>query len=298
MNGAVGRAGRENQENLELLNTTTHTIQALNIIHNPRSSNSLRQEASTYLEDVKSQVGAPYNGYLLAFDRTQPAIVRHFGLSLLENAVRHRWARYTTEEGVALRGWVVSLAQEVVDDDPLYLRHKIAEVWAEVAKRSWALDWMDMDELLVQLWNGPVVRKALVLTILETLSEDIFGHEDTTAGLRGTDLNRACVDIFTPASVLLEYFPNRDTSINVRYGEEGWLSRTGDFLNWCTQDDQMAKSQEHHAIKALSMCRSAFSWIMPGALITSRAFDRICRCVAVEAVPVQLVSASINHSLN
>lgn len=290
MSGLINPRNHENHESKELSNAAGRIIQALNIIHNPKSPNHLRREASKYLEEVKGDGDSPYNGFSLALDRTQPAIVRHFGLSLLESAIRHRWSQYTTEQGTTLRGWVVNLAQDVVEGDPLFLSNKIAEIWGEIAKRSWALDWMDMDELLVRLWNGPVIRKALVLTILETLSEDIFGREDTTAGLRGTELNRACVDIFTPASVLLEHFPNRETSINVRYGDEGWLSRIGDFLNWCIQNDQIAKAQQNNAIKALSAYKSAISWIIAGALVTSHAFDRICSCVAVTAIPIQLVS--------
>ena len=291
MNGSISVAGNESRGIDTSLVIINQIIQALHVIHDPKSLNSFRQEASEYLEEVKNEEGAPYHGFSLALDRRQPAIVRHYGLSLIENAVRHRWAQYNIEQGTALRDWVVDLAQDILEEDPLYLRNKIAEVWVELAKRSWAIDWMNMDELLVHLWNGPLVRKSLVLTVLETLSEDIFGREDTIAGLRGTDLNRACVDIFTPASVLLEHFPNRETNMNVRYGEEGWLSRIGDFLNWCIQDDQMAKAQQTYATKALSTLKSAISWILPGAITTSHAFDRICSCLAVAATPVQLVGA-------
>lgn len=297
MNGSTKPDGQADWEHQKASNTNAHIIQALEVIHNPRSLNSLRQDASNFLDGIKNDEEAPYNGFSLASDRKQPAIVRHYGLSLLENAIRHRWAQYTGEQAAALQNWVVSLAEEVTEEDALYLRNKIAEIWVEIAKRSWALDWMDMDELLVRLWNGSVVRKALVLTILETLSEDIFGREDATAGLRGTSLNKACVEIFTPASILLEDFPNRETSINVRYGEEGWLSRIGDFLNGCIQDGQMAKVQQAYAITALSTLKSVMSWIIPGALMTFHTFDRICGCVSVPAIPVQLVDDLVDHIL-
>ncbi len=296
MNGFTKPGGQADWEHQKASDTNAHIIQALEVIHNPRSLNSLRQDASKFLDGVKNNEEAPYNGFSLASNRNQPAIVRHYGLSLLENAIRHRWAQYTGEQGAALQNWVVNLAQEVTEEDPLYLRNKVAEIWVEIAKRSWALDWMDMDELLVRLWNGPVVRKALVLTVLETLSEDTFGREDATAGLRGTSLNRACVEIFTPASVLLEDFPDRETSINVRYGEEGWLSRIGDFLNWCIQDDQMAKVQQAYAITALSTLKSVMSWVIPGALMTSHTFDKICSCISVPAIPVQLVDDLVHYN--
>ncbi|KAL8633297.1 hypothetical protein Q9189_001018 [Teloschistes chrysophthalmus] len=210
---------------------------ALKAIHDGRSSNSLRQEASEYLEQVKSGDEAPYHGYSLAADKSESDVVRHYGLSCLDTAVRHRWADYSAEQNLALRNWELSLAQDVADQDPYFIRTKIALIWVEIAKRSWALDWMNMDEQLVHLWEGSLASKEFVLTILEVLSEDVFGHEDATAGLRGTDLNRACVEIVTPMHVLVEHFPTRDTSMNVRYGDQGWLSRMGDLLAYCVTTD-------------------------------------------------------------
>ncbi|KAI4290375.1 MAG: hypothetical protein L6R35_000339 [Caloplaca aegaea] len=225
---------------------------ALEVVHDARSSNSIRQTASEYLEHINSDEEAPYHGFTLAADRSQAAIVRHYGLSLLENAVRHRWGDYSVEQSMMLREWELSLAQSITDDDPFYIRTKIASIWVEIAKRSWALDWMDMDEHLVRLWTDSLASKELVLTILETLSEDVFGHEDTAAGLRGTDLNSACVDIFTPMSVLLEHFPSRATSINVRYGEEGWLSRMADLLELCVTKEGDSKPRKACAVKILA----------------------------------------------
>ena len=265
-------------------------LPALQVIHDPRSPNLLRQKASQYLEDIKLGKEAPYHGFGLASAKTKPAAVRHFGLSLLDHAIRHRWADYTLDQRTALREWVIALSESAATDDPLYLRNKIAEVWVEVAKRSWVLEWMDMDELLVRLWDGSVVQKMLVLTILETLSEDIFGHEDAAAGLRGTDLNRAFVDIFTPATVLAEQFPSRETSINVRYGQEGWLSRIGDLADWCTAEAQIDEPQRACVVQCLSTLKSAISWIIPRALVNTRSIRRICACLAAANLSVQLVS--------
>ena len=278
-----------NDENSESNTSNTNVPRALDVVHNPRSSAEHRQSASKYLEDFQSQDEAPYHGYLLAFDNGQPATVRHFGLSLLGNAVRHRWETYSPEQRSALRDWVSSLAQGVGEEDPVYLSNKVAQAWVEIAKRSWGLDWMDMDELLVRLWNGTAARRVLVLTILETLSEDIFGGEDATTGLRVTDLNRACVDIFTPARVLMDHFPTRETSINVRYGEEGWISRITEFLDWCLREEQTAKQQQAYTILALSTLKSTVSWVVPGALVAVQLLERLRRCLAIPIVPIQLV---------
>lgn len=295
MNGNGG--ANSHHEHNSSADIDAQILRALEIIHEPRSANLLRQNASQYLEEVKSDKEAPYHGFVFASSKSQPAIARHFGLSLLDHAVRHRWADYTIDQRSAVRDWVLELAQGIADNDPSYIRNKVAELWVEIAKRSWVLDWMNMDELLVRLWESSVVHKLLVLTILETLSEDTFGHEDTTAGLRVAELNRACVDIFTPAVILAEDYPLRESSINVRYGEEGWLARIGTLLDWCTNDGQINEINRVYAIKGLSAFKSAIGWVTPRALVTTRAVQRVCACLSTSNLSIQLVSMFLgNHT--
>lgn len=296
MNGANGHESQDSQD--KSLDTNTRILRALEVIHSPRSSNTVRQKASAYLDGVKLDEEAPFHGFALASSKSQPAIVRHYGLSLLEFAIRHRWTEYTAEQSTALRDWVLNLSQGVADEDPLFIRNKIAAIWVEIAKRSWGLDWMDMDEMLVRLWEGSVAHKLLVLTVLESLSEDTFGHEDPTAGLRGTDLNRACVEIFTPAIVLAEHFPTRETSVNVRYGDEGWLSRVGHLLDWCCDESPADEIRQGCAVKALSTYKSVIGWVITKALVPTRCIQRICGCLAASNLQIQLVSMSPTRYAN
>lgn len=271
-------------------NSVSQIVEALTVVHNAKSSKESRQQASGLLEEAKTNNNAPYHGFALAVDHAQPPIVRHYGLSLLEYAIRHRWSGYTEEQSTALREWVVALAQGVNEEDPGYVRNKIAQLWVEVAKRSWALEWMDMDKMLVELWRGPLVRKDMVLGVLEPLSEDIFSHEDTIAGLRGNDLNRACVEIFTPAVVLTQHFPTRETNFNVRYGDEGWLARIGDLLGWCLENNVQGNDQvRNSAVKALAVLRTAMPWAIPKAIIAARCVDVILKSLAVQNTQIRMV---------
>ena len=270
-------------------------LRALNVVHDPRSANDLRHQASQYLEKVREDEGAPEQGFGLASAKDQMPIVRHFGLSLIDYAIRHKWADYTREQSAALRSWVLELAHGSSDLDPAFITNKIAEVWVEVAKRSWAVDWTDMDELLLRLWEGHIGQKMLVLNILETLSDDIFTTEDSVAALRGSDLNRACVEIFIPATVLMEQFPNREAGVNVRCGSEGWLFRLSDSLDQCTRRGDVDKHQQSLTLKVLSTFRSTIGWAVPKALVSTSSVHRICACLAVSDMAVQLVSMSTAH---
>ncbi|KAH0542112.1 hypothetical protein FGG08_003492 [Glutinoglossum americanum] len=273
-------------------------VEALEAVHSAQSTNESRKQASIFLEQAKTSREAPYHGFTLASDRSQSPVVRHFALSLLEYAIKHNWTEYSLEQSNTLKGWVLQLAQDVNGQDPLYVRNKIAQLWVELAKRSWASEWMDMDELLVRLWAGPLVQKELVLLVLETLSEDVFNREDSAAALRGTQLNKACVDVFTPASVLAENFPARDTDVNVRFGDEGWLARFGDLLEWCLRNgvgtDEEVRSC---AIKTLAALRAAMQWVMHKATAAVNCTEHICKSLAAPSVPVQMAAVETLHAL-
>jgi exportin-5 len=289
-NGKLTNGSNSVQDsNIEVGQFDAQIIHALQIIHDPRSSNEHRQEASQYLEEVKSHDQAPYHGYVLAADKCRPPIVRHYGLSLLESVIRRRWGEYSSEQSLAVRDWTVKLARGVEREDPHFVRNKIGQLWVEIAKRSWGVDWMDMDEQLVGLWAGPVAQKELVLEVLETLSENSFGKEDTVTVLRGTDLSKACVEIFTPAQIMVEHFPKRDTAVNLRYGQEGWLTRIADLLGWCNGEGQNSLGVEACAVKTLVVLRSVVSWTMLPALAATHCVQRICESLTSPYQTMQLV---------
>lgn len=267
--------------------------EALQLIHNPYSTNESRKDAFVYLERVKDDPAAPDHGFTLAIDRNQQFVVRHFALSLLEHAIIHKWNQYSGVQAEALRGWVLQLAESISSEDPLYLRNKIAQIWVEIAKRCWGQEWTDMDELLAKLWSVPdsLVHKELVLSILETLSEDIFNGEDTTAALREGVLNKACVEIFTPDSVLVEVFPDRQILTGLRYGNDGWLVRVGVLLETCLANDaHVDEPSRICAVQCLTLFRSVMPWITSLAITKASCVRHMRNCLAIASVPVQMVS--------
>jgi exportin-5 len=162
----------------------------------------------------------------------------------------------------------------------------------EIAKRSWGAEWLDMDELLVQLWEipGSVVHKEIVLFVLETLSDEVFNGEDTVAALREGALSKACVEIFTPAIVLAEAFPNRQAGTPVRYGEEGWLVRIGELLSLCLSRNALqSKDDQTCAVKILAVLKSVLPWAIPRAIASASCVQHMCTSLAAPSVAVQLV---------
>jgi hypothetical protein len=148
----------------------------------------------------------------------------------------------------------------------------------------------DMDELLVSLWKSSLHHQAVVLYVLETLSEEVFNREDPTAGLRGSDLGRACVEIFTPLAVIQDQLPTREKSLDVRCGDEGWLKRLCDNLGWCLgQDYQNQEAVKTSAIKSMQALKAAMPWIMPKAIAATQVIEAVCKALATPAVEMQIV---------
>lgn len=264
---------------------------ALTIVHSPASTNQSRQDAQSFLEEIKTLPTAPEHGFTLSSDRTKAPIVRHYGLSLLEHAVKHKWNDYSQDQRGYLRSWILQLCHGVSKEDPTYLRSKKAQLWAEIAKRCWGDEWTDMDELLVRLWQESPVHKEFVLQILEMLSDEIFNNgEDAVVAIREGALSKACIEIFTPSTVLLEAFPNRQNGPNVRCGEEGWLARITQLLGECLNGDlEQTEEVKACAIRALAVLNSAVAWVLPKAIDAAECRPAACSCLAVSVLSVQKV---------
>ncbi|KAF2792108.1 ARM repeat-containing protein [Melanomma pulvis-pyrius CBS 109.77] len=279
-------------------NDLSQVLAALGAIYEPSSSNETRRQATEYLEQAKRHPEAPSNGHTLALDKSQPAQLRHYGLTMLEYSIKYNWEDFTVDQGEALRNYVVELAQNIAEEDPIYLRNKVAQLWTEIAKRSWGAEWMNMDEQLVELWRNSLHHQAVVLYVLETLSEEVFNREDATAGLRGSDLGRACVEIFTPAAVITEHLPTRDKNLNVRFGDEGWLKRLCDNLNWClSQDYQSQESVRLCAVKTMGALRASMTWVIPKAIVAVQVIEHVCKALAVPVVELQLASVEVLQAI-
>ena len=116
-------------------------ISALDIIYNPRSSNEDRRNATLYLEEAKAQPGAASHGFALAIETTNQAVVRHYGLSLLQFSVKYKFDDLWEETGTAVTDWVFQLAKSVGPNEPSYLRNKIAQIWIDIAETCWVERW-------------------------------------------------------------------------------------------------------------------------------------------------------------
>lgn len=265
--------------------------QALEVVHSPFSANEARREAQMFLERVKELPDAPLQGHRLAADKARPPVIRHYGLSLLDYAIQYQWSSYNQAQASVLRNWVIELSQAISREDPAYLRNKVAQLWVEVAKRCWVPDWLDMDAMLVHLWlaSDSTAHKEFVMLVLETLSDEVFGTDDSSTTKDGT-LSKACVDIFTPMAVLAKCFPNRQPGPDVRKGHEGWIGRIAEFLNLCINSNAEENDEvKACTIRAFSVLLSLMPWAVPEAIIATQCVNVMTAGLASSSIEVRKV---------
>ena len=274
----------------QLQSVITTTIQALELVHNPLSSQESRLQAFTFLDKVQSHLEATDLGALLALDQSRSPEVRHYGLSLLEKAST-RPDGHSVTVFVHERLW--QLAIHVRDSDPSYIRNTIARVWVSYAKRYWAREWTDLDELLQQLWCMELVHRELVATILEDLCEDIHNRDDPTVGLRMPELKRACRDIFIPLQLLRKRNALEEESPGFRHGPGDWLSRLSDFLDQALPNFVLENRQARSCtLRVYAVIRSVVTWAIESAISTTKCSERLAKGLTVPDHGIQLVSKS------
>jgi exportin-5 len=134
-------------------------VDAVESIYSPRSTNEIRKAAQAYCEQLKDDQMAPVYGRFLAdWSRPQSGVIRHFGLSLLENSLRYKWQKYSEQERQLIRDCSVELAQQYANLPATqscenYLVEKLVCVFSELTEREWPQRWPQLNDLLEQLFQ-------------------------------------------------------------------------------------------------------------------------------------------------
>ncbi|KAI8350707.1 armadillo-type protein [Mortierella sp. GBAus27b] len=285
----------------------TSLLAALDTIYNVGSSNEARQQAQEYCEGLKRDPAGPLYGYFLAHkDNQQPNVVRHFGLGLIENAVRYRWSdgTITPEIKAQIRVNAMSLASE--GSFPLlieqtFIKEKIARLVVEVAKREWPGAWDDMDAFLRQLFYKDETGREMTLFILRSLCEDICLYDDAVAGLRKKDLRAGLILIMSSESTLKEQYPDgvkgHKDEVTLMVGEsgnEGWIVRLAVLLQEILQRYQtetMDVADEKIAVAALKTISSTLEWVLVSSIASTPIVSLVCQSMLSPSVRVRLAGA-------
>ncbi|KAF9133584.1 hypothetical protein BGW39_009437 [Mortierella sp. 14UC] len=282
-------------------------LAALETINNPATTNDARQQAQEYCEALKRDPAGPLYGYYLAHkDHQQPDIVRHFGLSLIENTARYKWsdASPTPELKSQIRQNVMSLASEGIlpmMTEKSFIKEKVASLFVEVAKREWPGAWDDMDVFLRQMFFQDETAREMSLFILRSLCEDVCIYDDAVAGLRKKDLRAGLLVIMSSEAILREHYPdgvkgheNEVTLMVGEQGNDGWLSRLSvllqELLPRC-QSETKTPADEMIAVAALRTLSATLDWVISSSVATTLVIPLICQATLSPSEKIRLAGA-------
>lgn len=276
-------------------------VSALELIHSPKTSNEARRDAQAFLEHVKSQDESPFWGYELALP-SQNTIVRHFGLTLLQNSISRHWYTYDEEKKLAIRKWIIHLATELHESDPHYIKEKLAFIWVGVAKRCWGsflattedeeaeyqalvAGWYTMDKDLLDLWMLSSQTRTLVLIIFRTLFEDTYILDDPITSRRNSILTSLCTHVVLSEATLESiYEPN----VNFKKSKatvQGW------FIIWLEALNEYIQSgDEAHVIRILETFKTCLNWVYSSVLTESEVLSALLRAVTINSIRIKNIA--------
>ncbi|XP_012578036.1 PREDICTED: exportin-5 isoform X2 [Condylura cristata] len=151
-------------------------VKAVTVMMDPSSTQRYRLEALKFCEEFKEKCPICVPCGLKLAEKTQIAIVRHFGLQILEHVVKFRWNSMSRLEKVYLKNSVMELiANGTLDilEEENHIKDVLSRIVVEMIKREWPQHWPDMLVELDTLSKQGETQTELVMFILLRLAEDV-----------------------------------------------------------------------------------------------------------------------------
>ncbi|XP_075719893.1 LOW QUALITY PROTEIN: exportin-5 [Rhinoderma darwinii] len=140
-----------------------------------------------FCEDFKEKCPVCVPCGLRLAEKSQPPLVRHFGLQVLEHVVKFRWNNMEREEKVVLKDSVMGLMSSGVRpvlEEEGHIKDVLARIVVEMIKREWPQHWPNMLTELEGLIKSGEVQTELVMFILLRLAEDVITFQSLPAQRR------------------------------------------------------------------------------------------------------------------
>lgn len=285
---------------------------ALNTVHNPRSQSAQRLEAQQYLESLKQNPLCALIGWELNSNGDDGVVrdeyMRHYGLTLLEYAIRYQFQDFDEQKRLAVRQWVMQLAFGIQANDPHFIREKIAYLVVSIAKRVWGLDtrvtiesddvaptdgWIELDAQLLELWTRGGVHLELSLSVLRYLFEDVFLLDDPVASGRMNALSTQCIEITASKPDLQVLYSARASELEklrgAQFSDEGWLARWAAALE--TTEDQKLY------LKLVETIKATLEWVPIVSILSSNVLKVLIQAGSHSDVNVRILACDSLHVL-
>ncbi|KAM7385564.1 hypothetical protein PAMP_001643 [Pampus punctatissimus] len=152
-------------------------IKAVNVMMDAETSQMYRLEALKFCEEFKETSSFCVPCGLQLADKSHPAIVRHFGLQILEHVIKFRWNNMQQQEKVQLKDCAMQLLSKgthSILEEESHIKDVLSRITVEMIKREWPQNWPDMLKEMEALTSQGEAQTELVMLILLRLAEDVI----------------------------------------------------------------------------------------------------------------------------
>ncbi|KAL0884167.1 hypothetical protein ABMA27_016175 [Loxostege sticticalis] len=185
----VGAVGGEGAGEVSLI--ADDLSRAVELTLNPTVAHEARNQAYNACESFKEN--SPWcaqAGLLLASGSQYSAVVKHFGLQLMEHTVKYRWTQITQAEKIFIKenamkllymgGWEIG-----------HLNDALARVIVEMIKREWPQQWPTLLAELSDACSRGHLHTQIVLHVFLRLVEDVATLQTLEQHQRRKDIYQA-----------------------------------------------------------------------------------------------------------
>uniref|UniRef100_A0A8C2CAF5 Exportin-5 n=1 Tax=Cyprinus carpio TaxID=7962 RepID=A0A8C2CAF5_CYPCA len=220
-------------------------IKAVNVMMEAESSQTYRLEALKFIEDFKEKSPLCVECGLQLAEKSQTAVVRHFGLQILEHVVKFKWNDMPPQEKLQLKNCTMGLLSDgthPILQEECHVKDALSRIVVEMIKREWPQHWPDMLKELEALTAMGDAQTELVMLVLLRLAEDVITFQ-TLPTQRRRDIQHTLTQnmdsIFTFLLGILQLHVNEyKKMVNLSHAKAHWrvgvatLNTLAGYIDW------------------------------------------------------------------
>ncbi|KXJ77769.1 exportin-5 [Aedes albopictus] len=179
----------------EVVGLANELARAVKITMDPAASQQARMDAYVACERFKEVSPLCAQAGLFLATGNYPAIVRHFGLQLMEHTVKFNWNSISQQEKIFIKENAMKLlgdgVAEAQDQSVSHIKDGLSRIVVEMVKREWPQQWTTLLAELSEACSKGVAQTELVLLVFLRLVEDVALLQTIESNQRRKDIYQA-----------------------------------------------------------------------------------------------------------
>ncbi|KAJ2950388.1 hypothetical protein O0L34_g8631 [Tuta absoluta] len=250
---------------------------AVELTMNPAISHEARTQAYNACESFKEN--SPWcaqAGLLLASGSQYSAVVKHFGLQLMENTVKYRWTQITQNEKIFIKENAMKLLY-MGGWETGHLNDALARVIVEMIKREWPQQWPALLAELSDACARGNLHTQIVLHVFLRLVEDVATLQTLEQHQRRKDIYQALT------SNMAEIFAFFMRLIELHVQQ---------FRQHTAEQDYTAANSHGRVVQVVLLTLTGFvEWVSTNHVVTNNGRLLQILCILLEDEAFQLPAA-------